>query len=209
MWRVLVASIALIGLAGAASVGGANLLLNGGFETGNLANWNWGLQQAQVVSGPWGQWLQGAAEGDWFATWYVQNAEPNWIGVLSQNVNINPGTYYIDLSGWVYAWNSAGGSAQWQTWIEVGTLVDGEAVDIQYYDASQILPGWNYFEIRTGPWQVQNSVGVQIVFEIGQQLAWHEGAVDGIDLEIYIPEPSTIALLLTGLAGVGAFIRRR
>jgi len=192
MWRGMVVAIALAGFAFSASLGLPSDLYNGGFETGDLEGWtSWG-QSPWVVTNWYNLYPQ---EGEFMAVWEDTSGTE---GAIEQIVPITCAPSYIDLSGWIFV---AGEYA----WVEVVLTAGGEPIASQTFSNTE---DWQYFEIMPDePTEVVCYKDVHIIFHNDEACPGF-AAIDGLDLEEVIPEPSTVALLLSGLAGIAGFVRR-
>jgi len=203
MWRGLVVMVSLVGLACAASLGLPNELYNGGFELGTLEGWR---VEGNVYAATDYQGII-PYEGYWMAVWVPYDSLE---GSLQQEIapEVTGVPYEIDLSGWIGVIGDA--------WAEVVVTIDGEPVA----SSGPIYPYeyWQYFEIRVEA-TPECYKDVHIYFHTAGVYDGYENnsipfavvLVDGLDLEERIvPEPSTIALLLSGLAGIaGVALKRR
>jgi len=219
MRRILVALMLVAGMVGHAAA--QNLLVNGGFETGDLTGWiTWEIF-------PWGagmpDWpghpsyniyepgnpngvifVKPPAEGEKYLS--VQVGFASTRGGVFQTISVIPGMPY-KISGYVHL--GADGGTEWaqvKYWDGDPGEMDVEIAPVAFGVADVDNGALEYMETVIVP----TSDTLTIILEMAQWEAvnYCAGQFDGLSVEL-VPEPGTIALLLTGLAGVAKFIRRK
>jgi len=211
MWRIAVVFMLGAGMALASSLGLPNELVNGGFE-------EWGEQGPIGWEGDTGKLSQSTdnpPEGQYTAQALVgYTSAPNEGEVWQIEPVPVSGPYIIDLSGWVKRYCLDGDFAnhpEWG-WIEVMLTVDGEPIWSETFPADD---QWHYFEyITPEPVWVNEFKDIHILWGntpegSANYRTFDNALMDGFDKEeILVPEPGTIALLLSGLAGIAALRRK-
>lgn len=203
---VLALVFALSASAFARSLGLPNELINGSWEFGDDTGWL--RQGGEIVN--LNTWFANPGPAPGESDVYGYGLASSWGtagGNISQNVYIAPGTYEVDLSGWLQAKDGWG----FPSWIELQLLVDDVLVGAQRVSASGGDTGWQYVEIRWQGFVLGKTTARIEAWVDGREAGpnnWPWGIVyaDGIDLEI-VPEPATMLVLAGGLAGLA--IRRR
>ena len=168
----------------------ANLLVNGGFETGDFTGWTVNVNNTGVTSSFDGEVPH---SGNYFA--YLGDTDTTYpFGTLSQTVADVSGqnltlSYWLESDGQLPNYFDA----NWN-----GTLVAGSALT----NVPDQRP--NYVEYTF------NVVGTG-----SDTLLFHEQnipaywALDDVSLTAGVPEPATWALLMIGLGAIGYAVRRR
>lgn len=168
----------------------ANLVTNGGFETGDTTGW--------LVMAPPGGWFVGAT-GPYNGAYYASTGCVNEYCNMSQMLNTVAGQTY-DLS---FAFNPG-----------AGVTISGADTKVYWNnlvvaDVGLGSPGWTVYTVRG---LLASSSWTRLLFSGYQNPAWN--GVDDISVNVAavappvtVPEPDTLALL--GLAGLGLAISRR
>ena len=195
-------TFALSATAFARSLGLPNELVNGSFEEG-LGGWTLeGRSGEQATQEP--------QDGQYVFRSITSGNQPPPDGHLSQIVQVAPGYYEVDLSGWIKGYVLDGGyqpHPEWG-WMAVQLTIDGEVVAEQMYQRDDT---WYYVELF---WegQVLQYKDVHIIWgtePIGDWRTFDVMLADGFDLEErIIPEPMSMLVVLGGLAGMIARRRR-
>lgn len=189
----------------ARSLGLPNELINGSFEALNLVGWSVeGRMDGWDFPAPYGSLPHVARNVKGYYSGAIAD------GRLYQDVYVDPGTYEIDMSGYVkrYVLDSNFAMHPDWGWSRAELIVDGNVVATSpNYPANDVM---NYFELRwTGP--VESYKRVAIVWGTlnpGAYKTFDVMVCDDIDLEERIvPEPCSMLALIGGLAGL--VIRRR
>lgn len=174
--------VALVALClSGATASHANLLLNGGFETGDFTNW--------TVSGPTLPSVVSDPHTGSFSTSFTGSGPLlNWIG---QSISVNSGWNY-EVSLWVK--NNGIGDDRFKVILGGDTLYDASPIDTP-------LESWQYLSFN---W-ISDSTGPDSLFIYG----FDPNTFQVDDVRIVgqpVPEPATLAAL--GL-GACALIRRK
>jgi len=203
--------VLMVGLAFAAQAHATNLLVNGSFQSGNFNGWtlgttsngtagvglpivtNWplgGMNAAKYEVGEvnFDGTYQGATISQTFTTGGgFANLSVTWFAQATGSTNTNGGRFELILDGTVLASHDVGPLFAIQS--RNGVLSDGLFVS----------PGQHTFEVDIlRPFtSFQNSTPFQYI----------TGAV--ADAPGTVPEPSSLLLLVTGVAGAAGIVRRR
>jgi len=206
---VLALVLALGNSAVAKSIGLPNELINGSWESGDDTAWM--SDGGEVVDLNTWFMTPGRALGEVDDYGYgVVCAWYDAYGEITQDVSLVGAHRVIDLSGWLWAWDTGGVPS----WIELQLLINGEVVGSQRVSASGGMVGWTYVDIQWSGF-VAGTCSARVIGSvqasedtIGFGTGWGVVCADGIDLEDGIPlssEPTSLLVLLGGLAA----IRRR
>lgn len=192
--RLLAAIAAAVSLAVVAPAAHANLIQNGGFETGNFTNWTVTGNLA-IASNPYFG-AGTAANGKYFAVFNSGDTAPN--GVLSQTVT--------SVAGHNYTLSFAYGSGQnggFQSMMASATDSAGSMLGSLFDTATTA----NAFMATTFTFRA-DSTATTISFADypGNYTISNDGFLDNVSVSA-VAEPTSLALLATGL--VGATLRRR
>jgi len=201
MARMAILALALSGALFAASLGLENALINGGFETGALTPWQGEATITQLWDAGAYPWQISPQEGDYFAMW-ESRGDPIQ-GTLTQTIELTPGLYDIDLSGYAYAGVSRFAGSR----LEIQLIVDGQLLEERVFNAySGNFGWWGYFELTSSAQSIQNHIAVTINYDLWADPGYSGdeeigvACVDGLDLEfVLIPEPATTLMLMAGL----------
>ena len=215
------AALALAGMGAAADAATTNGFANGGFET---AAADGGQVAAGWLTAPTGnpvQWSANAHAGSHSALLTVpngfgastlfQDSQGNLPALTAANVGDTP-----LLTFWAKGDVSTTGNANfWLRYMGAsGILLDSGA---QSFDGSLSLANWTQMSFQGAAIPVgTTSVMLEINTAVGPLLDGRANAVYVDDIELAlttttaaVPEPGSVALLLAGLAMVGALARRR
>ncbi|NLE61262.1 MAG: hypothetical protein GX616_23175 [Planctomycetes bacterium] len=206
MRKVLIGLVAVLAVTASASA--ANMLENGGFETGDLTGWvnvpGDGGGTAQVFSG--GSWGIPATEGSYFAGWVSSWDTTRNNAYLNQQFT-KPADTMLDWSIDLYADTTAG---EWSVGVDVFYDPNG-GTDPDADTATWIAGEWNQYNPGSAAWgsysgQMNSGAGttgtifIKTVHNWGVE--WNKSAVDNV---LITPEPAAALLLLAGLP----LLRRR
>jgi len=212
--RRLVFALVIAAMAGFAS---ANLLVNGGFETGDLTGWTtwemfpWGAGAPDWPGHPgYNFYPEGVifvvdpAEGETYLS--VQAGYCSFRAGVYQTISVVPGLPY-KISGYVHL--GADGGTEWaqvKYWDGDPSAIDPDAAPVAFGVADVDNGALEYMETTIVP----ETDTLTIILETAQYWAsgYVAGQFDGLSVEV-VPEPGTVALLLTGLAGIAGFARKR
>jgi len=171
--------------AGLVGVANANLLTNGGFETGDFTGWSGGgVNVGNYINYPYGPSASTVHSGNYGMQFGAVGHETD----IEQVIGTTAGTTY-DVSFWV---NILDGATN-----EVTAFANGNAI-LDMFDPTVGL-GWQYESasfVATGPTST-------IAFGFRQDPGW--SAFDDASVEA-VPEPATLAALGFGAL---ALVRRR
>jgi hypothetical protein len=168
----------------------ANLITNGSFETGNFSGWNVtaGATGVAAAGGPGGY---SPYDGNYYA--YLGNVGLP-LGTISQTITDTPGQTYT--LGYYLASNGT-------TPNEFETSIDGVTVFDQTDITTQPYTLYSFNFVGTG----------SDTITFGERNDPNYLALDDVSVNPAstraIPEPSSLLLLATGMAGVAGAVRRR
>jgi hypothetical protein len=191
----LILVIAAVGLGFAASQADANLLINGGFETGDFSGWTRGSDTS--LSGVVGSPTATPHSGSFVAEFGERSP-----GSLSQTIATTPGTtYVVDLflgRGPLIASGSV-------------IFFQGSFAGTSFIDATAATLPLNSPYIEYTGSIVATSATSSLVFNFEDQPSYiylDDVSVTG-PATPPVPEPEIYPLLLVGFAAMGAISRRR
>ncbi|HEY2007930.1 MAG TPA: PEP-CTERM sorting domain-containing protein [Rhizomicrobium sp.] len=187
---VLIAAAAMV--FGSTGIAQANLITNGGFETGDFTGWTVDANNTSVqLSGGLGGYASHSGN-DYAALGDVASQGPS-LGTLSQTFNDTPGTTLV-----ITLWLDSNGTAPNQFEVEFDSTL--------LFNQSNIaaLPGYEeltYNVVGTGSDTLK-------LFERDDPnyLAVDDVAVNAVSA---VPEPLTLSLFGVGIAGAVAMRRRK
>jgi hypothetical protein len=192
--RLLVAVLAMVAVAAMgqqaqADVSGgdtSNLVVNGGFETGNLTGWT--LTPASDGSGQQGVYALPSTAYSGSYAWYI-GAFGTVDDVISQTLDTIPGTQY--LVQFYYKSSGSHPSDFNASWDGASLFSVSNPPSVDYVQYSFVVTGTGSDTISFGGYDNYN---------------WDW--LDDVSVSS-VPEPVSIALLGAGLAGFGMLRRRR
>jgi hypothetical protein len=188
----------LLALLAVAGIANANLLTNGGFETGDLTGWATSPadpvnQTTTIVGGT-------APEGFYYASMISDSS--SWANFLTQYIDITPGATTLDLS---FDWSNTVNPGGKLTAVFSVNFYDGDVAYIGY-DNTTLLS-----DATTGnDW---TSYSDALTLPAGTEVAlvkfymYHQGTFNVDNQVATVPEPAT--LLLLGLGGLVLSRRKR
>ena len=181
-------ALAALGLASGAAHADANLLLNGGFETGSFSSWvvELGDDTTFVDYGPRGSAVGDASDGRFLA--FFGSTQVSGGSFISQTVATVPGRQYV--LGFALANDNAGAAASnaFSVWD------DGKAL----FAATQLATQGPVFESL-----VFTALGTTSTPRFGGYNDSGYVQLDAVGLAVApVPEPATSVLLIAGLGGL-------
>ncbi|MEH2614482.1 carbohydrate binding domain-containing protein [Bradyrhizobium sp. AZCC 1693] len=199
---------ALIGVLLQSGASQANVLLNGGFESGNFTNWtvNLGTSYPQVViaynqpgdypTGAFGEPIPTAPNGGNYGAYFVSDTATQSI---SQSISLTQGQNY-QVSFEVYSPNNGRNNPFDAT---LQSNVDGVLSPL--FTAKTLASGWTLysaiFAASAGPYTFSLNFH-------GQGVPAADFVVDNATVAA-VPEASTWAMMILGFVGVGFLAYRR
>ncbi len=173
----------LVGVVAASA--NANLVVNGGFETGNFSSWN---TQAAAAGSDFSV-INGQSHSGSFSALF--QADQNQYDSIWQSLNTVQGTSYT-ISFWVY--NAGVGEDSMQVLWEGNTILNSTPINAPLED-------WTEFSVNA----MATTNGSDLKFKFYDGTAW-AGLDDVTVTATPVPEPATMAVLGGGLL---LLIRRR
>ncbi|QHO78449.1 hypothetical protein ACH79_43540 [Bradyrhizobium sp. CCBAU 051011] len=186
----------------------ANVLLNGGFESGDFTNWtvNLGTSYPQVViaynqpggypTGAFGEPIPTAPNGGTYGAYFVSDTATQSI---SQSISLTQGQHY-QVSFQVYSPNNGRNNPFDAT---LQSNVDGVLSPL--FTAKTLASGWTLysaiFAASAGPYTFSLNFH-------GQGIPAADFVVDNATVAA-VPEASTWAMMILGFVGVGFLAYRR
>jgi hypothetical protein len=199
---------ALIGVLLQSGASQANVLLNGGFESGNFTNWtvNLGTSYPQVViaynqpgdypTGAFGEPIPTAPNGGTYGAYFVSDTATQSI---SQSISLTQGQNY-EVSFEIYSPNNGRNNPFDAT---LQSNVDGVLSPL--FTAKTLASGWTLysaiFAASAGPYTFSLNFH-------GQGIPAADFVVDNASVAA-VPEASTWAMMILGFVGVGFLAYRR
>ena len=198
----------------------ANLITNGGFETGDFTGWT-----VTDVAGGNGAWF---VTGNGAASAINGFAQPTLVGgggFSASTDQSGPGSHTISqtfaaLAGtqYVLSFDARAADASGQGPIGFGTdfafdpnqhvqvTVNGDEALIYY---GILTPDWAHYEFDISDAIAKDGIYTLAFTEVDNQGFLNEG-LDNVSLGVAgVPEPATWALMLLGFGAAGAMLRRR
>lgn len=182
---ILASSVLVAGAFGANA--STNLVTNGSFETGDFTGWTVGGNTGftGVTHGVFGGQVSGAADGNFYAFLGPIGSD----ATLSQTISDTAGqVYYLS-----FAVSSDGGTPN-----DFNVLWDG--VSVYSFTDSGNTGGWDRLTFK-----VTGTGSDTLEFDSRNDPGWN--LLDSVF--VGTPEPATWAMMLAGIAGLGAMLRRR
>lgn len=182
--RLKLVSLAFVASMAFSTPSSANLVSNGGFETGDFTGWTGGFPDNFVATGTANSsYVHTGNKGVAFGATYLS--------ALSQSLATVAGTTY-DVSFWL---NSNGLSFNEVTLSWGGTTI---------FDQTDIpANGWTEYSLI----ETATSNTTLLAFGLEQDAGY--SGLDDVRVTAAVPEPATWALMLIGFAGVGFAAYRR
>jgi hypothetical protein len=195
MKRVMLMVVGL-GLLVGGQVRAGNLIVNGGFETGDFSGWNANVEASFVVL-PSGQNGIPSHSGNYYVNFGTYTDAP---GILSQTVSDMSGSNYT-LAMWLLG---DGGVNEFKVQWDGTTIYDMSIPDTLH------TPTPYYIQLS---FTVQGT-GSDTVTLYGGDNGDNPGAITLDDVSLVpaasaVPEPTSLALLGMGILGVAGYVCRR
>jgi hypothetical protein len=183
-------------LAGVGQVRGDNIVVNGGFETGNFNGWDHSGSFMAVTGGPLHTGAYVGGYGPHSGDWYAALGTVRSLGTLSQTLTTTPGQTYT--LGFFLA--SDGGMPN-----EFRVDWNGVTVFDQTNIAKQGYGGYSFQVLATGPtttlsFLARNDPGYLSFDDVTVSTGQNPPAA---------PEPSSLALCAFGVVGLAGYARVR
>ncbi|OGX29013.1 MAG: hypothetical protein A2879_01550 [Omnitrophica WOR_2 bacterium RIFCSPHIGHO2_01_FULL_49_10] len=181
--KILIVSVALFVSLGLSSLAEANLLINPGFETGTFSGWTpsyFGSESILDTNPHMGQYHGRIYQYGW----------------ISQRVDdVTPNVSY-KLSSWVYMPQDGGYAA-----ISITFYNATGSTSRRYERGWERYPGNQQYDMLESDWLIAPDFTAYAKVECSVNTAPNYIDFDDVSLTA-IPEPSSLALLLTGVTGL-------